>query len=240
MLFRYGSFSFASGECMVEFFGQFRRYNGRGLAQTVVKRMNVSGEIVADGQSAINTRAALIQNAMSLDGGSAAFLKSDGSETIYKIDGGSARSVRVLDFAFLQQDGKAHFATGLPFQFTIEGEFTLSDGDPLVSYEERITRIGLGGPRKAWPELINGQSIEQTTSYSSNITIVQSGDAIGSLGYPAFNQPIFPDALGSPEDYQTTTGTPRRDGFSYVDWPISWSYRMTLVAPQNIPYPLIR
>jgi len=231
---------FLEAECLVSFFGMARRYNSRGRAQTLVKRMVVNGEIIAIGQAAINTRAAAIINALSLDGGTVVLLKDDGSETVYKLDGPSSRGVRIVENSLLQQDGKAHFATGLPFQITFEGEYTVSDLDPFVSYSERITRIGTGLGRKVWVELDSSTPQEQITSSASPITVLQSGEAVGALLYPQFNDPIFPNAIGSPEDYQRTVGTPRLDGEVYVDYPISWNYRMTLPVGQSIPLPTIR
>lgn len=240
MKLRYGSFTFDFAECLVPYFGIQRRYNDRGAAQAIVKRMVVDGEIIASGQDAINARAALILNALALEGGTVVLLKDDGSETVYKLDGPTSRGVRILENSLLQQEGKAHFATGLPFSITFEGEYTISDGDTLISYNETITRIGTGAARSVLVELDSGQPQEQWTSTHSPITVIQSGEAVGALSYPAFNDPIFPDALRGPEDYQTSTSAPRRDGFSVVDWPIHWSYRMTLPNSVGIPHPLIR
>lgn len=236
MVFKYGTFSFADGECLVTFFGRQQRVNSRGIPQTNVYTMVVEGEIIASGQAAIDARARLITTALSLDGGSAVLLTDGGNETVYYLGAANAHYVRVSNMSFLQQDGKAHYATGLPFTFTIEAEYgALSDG--LVSYEERVTIIGTGGPRRVWPELDNGPAIEQVTSTHSNVTVIQSGAAVGSLAYPVFPQPFYPNAIGGPEDYQTTRVSPRRDGQAFVDWPISWTYRMTLLSAGQIPPP---
>lgn len=240
MQFKYGNFLFLDNECLVTFFGKTNRYNARGLAQTSVYTMVVEGEIVAAGQNAIDARARLITTALSLDGGSAVLYRSDGAATVYALDNTNARSIRVTNNSLLQQDGKAHYATGLPFSFTIEAEYGYSYADDLVSYEERITRIGTGEHRRVWPEVDQGTAEEQIVSTASNVTVVQTGSAVGAHRYPTFSDPIFPNGLGSPEDYQTTTGTPRHDANGSFDWPISWTYRMTLPAGGTVPNPLTR
>lgn len=240
MVFQYGSFAFLNGECLVTFFGRQQRINSRGVPQTNVYTMVVEGEIIASGQAAIDTRARLIADRLSLNGGTAVLKTDDGNETVYYLGSANARYVRVTNISFLQQEGKAHFATGLPFSFTIEAEYGLTSFDDLVSYEERITRIGTGGQRRVWPEVDVGTAQEQIVSTNSNVFVVQSGSAVGAHGYPFFTNPLFPSGIGGPEDYQTTLGTPRKENGVFFDYPISWNYRMTLPAGGSVPPPVLR
>ena len=227
MIFKYGTYSHPANECLIAAFIERRQYNSRGKAQTKIRRMVVQGEIIADGQAAIDARVAQIQANYLLEGSTAVFLRDDLTPTHYEIDGTSARSVRILDLSFQQQDGKAHFATGLPFTITIEGEYGITDLDTLVSYTETIGYIGTGGPRRVLVECDNVIPQEQIVSNNTAVTVIQSGSAVGSLTYPLFNGPIFPTQIDNPDGYQQFKSAPRADGKVFVDWPIRWNYRMT-------------
>jgi hypothetical protein len=226
MYLTYGTFAFNTGETLVSFFGQARRYNQRGWAQSKVLRMVVEGEIVASGQAAINTRMAAIQDALAVEGYTVAFRFDSGAETRYKLDGPSSRGVRILELAFQQQEGKAHFATGLPFTITFEAEYGISDLDPYVSFQETVGRIGNGGPRVVWQELDYGEPVPQTVSTNTTVTIVQQGTAVGASGWPPFPRPLW-EPIDNPEE-SVFSDSPELDGLAYVNWPIRWSYRTTL------------
>lgn len=227
---------------MVTFFGEATVYNLRGRAQHRVKRMVIEGEIIANGATAINQRVGQIQAAFAADFLGRVILKqSNGATTLIHLPIGSLSGIRVIERpSFFMQDGKAHFATGLPFRIILEADYQYNDADPYVSYNETITRIGDGGPRRVTIELDSGLPIEQIVSQNTPITVIQSGEAVGSLLYPPFPPPIFPSQVDLPDGYVTSTAHPRLHGNLYVDWPIRWQYRMTLLAAQNIPTPVLR
>jgi hypothetical protein len=226
---------------MVTFFGQSKLYNPRGRAQILRKRMVVEGEIIAT-TTAIDTRMQEIIAIFSADGGSASFVRSNGAVTAYNLPStGSISGVRVVQPpSFIQQEGKAHMTTGLPFTVVLEADYPILDGFSLVSYSESITRIGQGGPRRVTVELDSGAPLEQIVSNQTPITIIQQGEAVGELIYPTENPPIFPSQIDLPDGYQLSQGAPRLDGQTYVDWPIRWAYRMTLTTATTIPPPLPR
>lgn len=200
------------------------------------RTMVVDGEIIADGTSAIASKVLTIKSALALDGGDAVLHSSVG--TIALLNGGSIGGVRVVERpSFTAQDGRAHWATGLPFRIVFEADYPyLTDG--LVSYTESITKVGNGGSRRVVLELDNGAPVEQTVSSNTPIQVIQTGVAVGFLAYPTFNDPIFPGAIMAPEDLQTATELPRLARDTWVDWPIRWTYRMTLTNPTTVPYPL--
>ncbi len=183
-------------------------------------------------------KAGQILNALALDGGDAVLHQTAG--VIALLNTGSIGGVRVVERpAFLAQDGKGHWATGVPFRITFECDYPkFTDG--LVSYSESITKVGDGGPRRVMLELDNGIPVTQTVSSNTPIQIIQSGTAVGFLAYPTVNDPIFPNAILAPEDRAVTPDTPRLARDTYVDWPIRWTYRMTLDSPTSVPYPFRR
>lgn len=240
MILRYGSYEHPDHECLPSFFGQERIFNQRGNAYIKRKRMVIDGEIVANGTSAIDARVSQILNAYSVDGGNVLLTQSDGLPTNFRLGHESISGVRVVEGpSFFTQDGKAHLATGLPFSITLEADY-LESNDVLQFYEERITRIGTGGPRSVTIELDNGPPVKQVVSSHTPIIVVQSGTAVGISVRPTPNAPLFPDFMDGPEDNQVTNGSPQMNGGFPMNYMVSWNYRFTLTSPTSIPLPLLR
>lgn len=241
MIVRYGSFDFADNEALVSFFGQARSYNDRGRTQQLRKRMTIEGEIIGASTAAIDARVAQIKDAFAVEGGTAVLLTSAGVETQFKLDSSAYSGVRIVEGpSFFVQEGKAHYTTGLPFHITLEGDYLVNDGDGLISYSETITHVGDGGPRRVLVELDNGPAQEQIVSTNTNVTIVQSGEAVGMASYPDINAPTFPEAIDRPDGIQISRGSPRLEGLTHVDWPVRWSYRMSLNYLPGLPNPILR
>lgn len=241
MIIKYSGQQLIDHEAMVTYFGGQVVFNGRGRPQLFRRQMVIEGEIVAASASAINSRVRTIENIFGLNGGICALLQSDGTETDFVIGDGALGGCRVVQPpSFSLQDGKAHFTTGLPFSIVLEADYTISDGDTLVSYEETITKIGQGGPRRVTIELDNGPPVEQVVSQYTPIVVVQSGQAVGWGGYPTINDPIYPTQVDLPDGYQLTRGSARLNGATYTEYPVQWSYRMTLLNDQSIPNPTFR
>jgi hypothetical protein len=230
MIVTYGSFPFLDNEAMVSFWGQQLQIDSRGRARMRKQRVAIEGEIIADGAAAIDARVAAIQDAFSLGGQSMSLLIPPSTATHISLDNTTSLSgVRVMQVSFPQQDGMAHYATGLPFFIVLEADYLLSPGDELTSYTETITYIGNGGPRKVVVELIEGPPAIQYTTEQTPITVIQSGEAVGILSQPNVNPPILPNnLLDVPDGIQYSAGTPRMDNGIYVDFPIRWEYRMTV------------
>lgn len=234
MQLKYANFLFQPGEAYPAYFGQRRVYGPRGRAQSLVKRVDVRGEILANGQTSINTRVGQILSALALEGGEVVFLKDDGSDTHIKLPAAGARGIRIVENSLTMEEGKAHFATALPFAMAFEAEYAIADGDPYVSYQETITKIGNGGPRTIIQELDYGPPVEQVVATHTPVTIVQQGVAVGASGYPTFPVPLFgSDAPDESRSYET----PEISGYAATNFAIRWSYRKTftnnpsLVAP---------
>lgn len=235
MYLTYGNtLTFTAGEAWPVFFGQQRRYNPRGMAQSVVKTMQVEGTIIASGQAAINTRVGQILTALELEGGSAIFHMDTGADTHIALPSAGSRGVRILQNTLTMEEGKAHFATGLPFSITFEAEYPIADLDPYVEYQETITRAGTGGPRKVWQELDFGVSIEQIVSTNTPVTYTQQGFAVGASGYPPFPPAIY--GYDDP-DNSISYDAPQRDGLVYINFPIRWNYRKTVQGNQGLQPP---
>lgn len=240
MIVAVGNFSFQDNEAMVTYFGQRRSYNARGRGQTLTRQMRVEGEMIGSSAAVLNDRLGEILSILSVDGFSAALLESDGTATHMQIGQGSFTGGRIVESHFPMQDGMAHFATAIPFGFTIEADYLVNDNDPLVAYSETLTQVGDGRPRSVVIEVDNGAPVEQTVSTHTPIYVIQQGEAVGILSYPVPNLPLFPNAIRAPEDIQISEGSPRLDNGAWFDYPVRWQYRFTLPTSIGIPHPTKR
>lgn len=239
MRFRYGNYTFENAECLITYNGGQRIYGPRGRATSMLRTWTIEGEIIRSTTAQIESRRREIESNLSIEGGSAALLADDNSPT-YELN--SAKGVRILELAWLQEEHKAHFATSLPFRIRLQGEEIISDGDTLLHYTETITRIGNGGPREVFVELQNGPPQRQITSVQTPITIIQRGEAVGEYfanGYPLFNNPIFPLNLQNPDE-ATERIAPRWDGLIQVEPAVRWNYIFLFNTIQELPFPLLR
>jgi hypothetical protein len=239
MRLKYGNFVFDDAECLITYNGAQRVYGPRGIATGLLRTWVVEGEIVASGQTAIETRRTNIETALSSEGGRASLLDNDGFET-YVMDSADGKGVKVLELAWLQEEAKAHFATALPFRIRLQQEEFLSDQDPLLFYNESVSRIGNGGPREVFIELQNGPPVRQITATHTPITIIQRGERVyeffQNATYPPFNAPIFPQNLLNPEE-ATEYVSPEQDGTILVRPTARWNYVMVFNTVQALPFP---
>jgi hypothetical protein len=242
VIFQYGSIPFADNSCTPVLLAARTIYSERAKPLMLRKHLVVSGEIIATGQVAIGIQVIAIQNALSLDGGDAFFRPSDSfGPQLGLFNTNSLAGVRVIERpSFTAQDGRAHWATGLPYHMAFEADYPAAT-DGIVSYKEEISTTGNnGGPRQVCLELDVGLPVIQTASESTPIIVLQSGEINGFLGYAAVNDPIFPNAILAPEDKQITETAPLAYGNAYTNFNRRWSYRMTLTTPGSIPSPLRR
>lgn len=241
MYFQYGSYRHPANEVTVRSFQATRLYNSRGRAQIIRRRMQIEGEIIATSQAAINNRVAELKMVYALAGGDAILLTDAGAATGWTLSSAASISgVRIVDMTFLANDGVAHWATGLPFRVTFEADYIATDADNLTSYSETIRRVGRGMPRRLVIEVDNDDPVEQFVSSATPIVIQQSGRAVGIGSWPVPNPPIFPAYLDSPDGDVVEEETPRLNGYTWLDYPVSWNYSMTLTKSTGIPHPLLR
>lgn len=235
MIVSYGSFAFSDNEAFVSFWGQQSAYDRRGNERIRRRRMVIEGEVIASGAANIESRIVQIENAFELGGQNAGLYIAPSTLTHINLDNAtSLTGVRVVGKRVPQRDNRGDYATGLEFQFVLEADYLQSVGDELVDYEEVITYVGDGGPRKVVAELLNGPPITQYTTTQTAIVILQAGRAVGATSYPDINPSLIPSLLDRPEGLQITRGTPERVNGAYINWPVSWSYRMTVSTAQGV------
>jgi hypothetical protein len=240
MIFTYGGYSHPDNECLVTFFGAQRLQGPRGKTITLRRTMRVEGEIIASTTAAIDARVAAIRAAYAVEGGSAVLYTSAGASTQFQLPSlGSISGTRIVEGpTFFTQDGKAHYATGLPFALTLEADYFTKESFGLLFYTETISRVGSGGPRRVVIEVDNGLPVEQLVSTNTPIVVIQSGEAVNFAGsYPPPNSPIFAQYLDEPDGNHVAYTAPRLNGETYTEWTTRWDYRFTLPSNTTIPYP---
>ena len=120
----------------------------------------------------------------------------------------------------------AQYVTYRDFTVTVQGLVPIAgDRSPLKSFQESIQFSG-GGPLTHHLEPLVGAPIKQLGKQQTVYRAVQSGSAVGILARPnllAIAPPIWPGQEVRPLR-TITPGTPKRQGNTFIDWPISWQY----------------
>ena len=224
MFWRYGSFTHEDGEVLVSAFTARRIFTPRRTLDRIIKTAVIEGEILRSGQDNIEARRDAIDAAYASQVSYAALLRDNGSggqgSQTYEM-----HNPRLLDFVWLQEEHKAHFATALPFRAVIESE-ELSNDAGLISFSETITKIGNAGARVVWPELDNGPAIPQIVSRHTNVTVLQSGEAAAYGSYWPANSPID-DNIDNPSE--TVSRTVNNSDIRPV-FITRWQYQFTFNA----------
>jgi hypothetical protein len=235
MFWIFGSLHHENGEVLVTAFTARRLFTPRGQLDRIVKTAVIEGEILRSGQANIEARRDAIDAAYATDQPLAELRQDDGSggegPPTYQM-----QNPRVLDFVWLQEEHKAHFATALPFRAVIQSEEIYGGG--LLSFSETLTKTGNAGQRVVWPELDNGPAIPQIVSGHTNVTIVQSGEAVGIDGWPLATGPLYPAFnLDNPSDTlsRTVTNSDLRPVYT-----TRWQYQFTFNANEPLGFPIPR
>jgi hypothetical protein len=98
----------------------------------------------------------------------------------------------------------------------------------LKEFTEELMTEG-GGARYGHLEPLIGFPIKQLRKRNTIYRAVQSGRAVGILGYPSVPLPLFPSALiQAPTIVQVA---PRLIGQAYTDFGISWVYQYESASP---------
>lgn len=239
MYFKYGTYQHPFGECMVSEYSATRMYHRRGRAYILRRRMTVVGEIIADTPSLISSRVREIKYVYSFDGGDAVLQDANMNSTaIFLSSLTSITGVRVVEGPnFPQAENQAHFVTGLPFNVTLEADYLIQSGG-LMEFKETLRKVGNGGPRRIVIEVDSGPPVVQYTTTHTPVKIMQEGRAVGIGEYPVPGAPLFPDAVDYPDGCSVEEESPTLYGNSYLAYPVSWAYTMTLPQDVAMRHPL--
>jgi hypothetical protein len=237
----WGSYAFAANSC--ELASRSRVVlSDSGRPVRYVTRVNVSGWLEADGQAALSTLEASLRNALATPYQDLKFLTDDGRVTATSLLNASSLSgVRVVDGPTFDGTSGAEYATLRQFRFEAEAEYLVRSASAAVlSFQESVSVTGDGGPRLRLRVPVNASIIiPQVVTPRSVVRAVQSGQAVGHLGYPAAPPPLWPRPIYQGDQSDVQRQSPRRLGLAFVEYGIAWRYAFEsdgpLVGAPNLP-----
>ncbi len=135
----------------------------------------------------------------------------------------TASGTRVVSISTPEAKG-AEFVTRRTIGFTVTAEYHVANtANAVVSWQEAITIVGNGGPRRSWRFPINAPPVRQTLTPYSLVRMTQTGQAVGYQARPIKPNPLYPQYIVN-DAIQTTIASPERFGNGFVNWPIQWAY----------------
>lgn len=153
----------------------------------------------------------------------------DGSPTSHVIlPGQTLAGIKVIEGPSFEDWHGAEYTSYRRYRLRLEAEIR-DHTVRLLAFTESLTLEG-GGPRRLVKELLAGLPQEQIVALYTPFRAMQIGSAVGQFAYPAPPPPIFPLAEQQPER-KITPKTPKRDGLTYTEYQIDWSYTFLSALP---------
>jgi hypothetical protein len=227
---RYGSYDFGAGECdMVRMTVRHRR-SPRGLRLSKIIRLDLRFEICAEGATLLSRIDGIIA-AFSLDYQDAVLMYDASTPTRHALsntDPTCISGVRVVHRSW--DGGPDQLATVRTGVVSLEAEYSDAESQ-LVEWQETLEFRGTTGPRVEIVETYDGP-IAQVTALRTAQHIVQSGSAVGYLGYVLPPGPLFP-AIEHLDRRTEKYGSGSQQGQGAAYYPSSWTYYFTSAVPQS-------
>lgn len=192
---------------------------------------------VAGNQAAMTAKLALFEAAFAKQFQNFGFYDNAGNLTVHKlINAQTLGGVKVLTRPEYPDSRGAEYSTFRSFTLTLGADVPLSaqqGPNAVVEWQETLTYIGTGGPRRVWQEFIEDNPENQVVAQRTTIKAIQRGSAIGFGDYIAFPAPLYPLEVEHEDQRIFERGTPQAKGagvFKY--YPSSWSYFFEFANPQ--------
>lgn len=230
MYFKYGPYRHADNEVEISSIA-VRPYYLRGRRAGVVKQLTITGEILATGQAAVTAKVREIESAYSRDGFDAGLFQDNGTLTPHALlNVGSVSGVRVVGGVNWAPALAGYATSTLRYQITLEAEYLDGTGPQIVSYSETVAFIGRGGPLRVFVEPQQGPAIPQIVQQRTLYRATQSGQAVGRLGYPFPNPPLWPQ-WEQQEQARVQHTSPQNERGFFENYSVSWSYSFMSPIP---------
>lgn len=208
--------------------------NARGFTWSVTETLELSGVLIpstvsqANIASAITSLEAAYKFGTSI-GDAGLNLDSGAASPHYLSASNAIGGVRVEYLDFPPDNNTGEFATGRQFSIVLSAIYSASNV-AYQQFEETITVQGTGGAQKAVITTLQGPPKEQILAQRTPVFATQTGRAVGVKTYPPYPSPLWPrnEEL---DKRQQAKGSPRNEGGTFVDWPISWSYQFISAGP---------
>lgn len=134
----------------------------------------------------------------------------------------SGTRVRNIDF---RDATDAEYVNRRTVTFSVDAIYLIANAaNAVISWRQSIRIVGTGGPRRSWRFPVNAPSIRQQLTPFSLITATQSGEAVGHTRAPTPPFPIWPGYIVD-ESVDEGESSPENLGQSYINYPVTWSYR---------------
>ena len=234
MYVRYGAYLHALDEC--GFSTVKTPINTGGVQTGVEETWTINGFLQAASQSALITALTALENAYSRNQQIAQILLNDSTTVARQMPGvhplGGTEIVAGVSYPV---DGTgnmgAEFVNFRTFTVQIKGRYAITTppAGTILQWSELIAFTG-GGPMTAHIESQTGLPQKQLLKKFTTFRATQRGNAVGLLTWPTPPPPLWLAAEVIPHR-QITPTSPKRDGQSYTEFPIEWSYEFEDAQP---------
>lgn len=236
MYVKYGSFSFLGYEASLSFRVDAVR-SKLGFTKTKLVRCDIDGEIVSTDQYATKTRMAQIQTAFSVDYQDIGLYHDDDTPTVdFLGNGGDNLTGNKVLYAEYPQTTDGEYASGRKFRIGIGAELYASETN-VIEFRDNIRYLGNGGAKWEWKRNPWWGYYPVKVAPSSLQTILHFGYVKGMLGYELPPTPFFDPPFEDNLHRQVTFTGPDRYPQANIDYITEWSYRYTLLAPDDFIKP---
>lgn len=226
----YGSHQHAQAENWFRFEYRFR-YNSLGLRQSQINRATIWGTLVGTSQSDIKAKIAALENAYAVNGLDLIVLLNDDTTSSRHVllNADTIDGVQVKDISWLDRDPRhgqsgTEYVNKRMYRIILESEKIGPNPSALTAWEESVFSVGTGGPIFIQKGALTGPPQRQTIQLQSSYSAIQTGRAVGYLGYPAaIASPIWPGDEHV-ERRQIITETPKFGARLNTEFPIRWRY----------------
>ncbi len=233
MFIQYGSHQHQPGEIQLSI-SKETLFTDADTPYATRERWDMSGMLVGDDQSDINSQVSSLLNAYSQDSQDLTLKLTEGGDSHLRLRSRDCiGGTRVIAPPSFPDNSDAAYVTFLPYTVAVEGIVALANpATALLSFSETIVRSG-GGPRFGLIEPLIGRPIKQLLKRNTIFRAVQRGTATGLYQRPVPPLPLWPDALKQAPEI--TLDSPRVRGagasLTYTHFTISWQYEFESATP---------
>jgi|688.fasta_scaffold00460_87 hypothetical protein len=237
----YGSFNFEPWECSLGSQVSFEK-SARGYKtfHNLVYTFDI--EVVGQDESSVGSRVNTIFNAFMYDGRSCGLKYDSGAESPQWMPNHSQDPRNVTDVQVIghssPQSINGEGVTGKKFNFTVASMYFMAPTN-ILDYSETIARTGNGGAEYDWvknPIWGHHPILKSPTSIQE---FVQEGHAIGAIGYPLPNPPLYPAPFEMLHQRQVRHISPRHYPKGRVHYTVTWKYVYRLPGFDDITMPRV-
>lgn len=234
MYFVYCGYQHGDNEVQLKRFHIEPRHDRRGVWRTTLRTLHISGTIKGTSQNDLKSKIEQFHNAYSVDNGDAIFYQDNGQATIYALDNAQALGgIRLVWVSYPTLDEPGQYATGVNFEVVMQAEYAATNQSSYMMFSETVEFIGNTGPLYEYTPRVFGRVERELIYERTPQRIIQSGQALGLLGWPLIPDPLYPAIEDQNQRRISRTG-PHQAGpnLAYTHYMQSWMYHMT--SPDNL------